>query len=208
MTEQILIFHRNSKVIFPGFSPQSLINIEIGIDKQIDYSDLYLLADIEKGVFMESEKRILTGREKDEAAIRLLEKLQVQLRSSDASNRRRAAFNLSWLQEDGLEILRDAMFGNEHVTTKNAAAYGLRKMKGRMKKLAMEVLNQGLKHRDSSTRQVSRNALQLLGRKVPAGSAPQKQAAKKTRIREISHERRPRRGMETMRRIGMRRTRR
>jgi hypothetical protein len=111
---------------------------------------------------MESEKRILTGREKDEASIRLLEKLQEQLRSSDASNRRRAAFNLSWMQEDGLEILKEALIGSDLITTKNAAAYGLRKMRGRMKKMALEVLNQGLKHRDSSTRQVCSSALQLL----------------------------------------------
>jgi len=155
---------------------------------------------------MESEKRILSGREKDEAAIRLLEKLKDQLRSSDASNRRRAAFNLSWMQEDGLEILKGALFGNNHITTKNAAAYGLRKMGGRMKKMALEVLNQGLKHRDNSTKQVSRSALQLLGQKVPAGSVSQKQAAKKSRIREISHER-PRVRIDTRRGVGMRRTR-
>jgi hypothetical protein len=168
---------------------------------------LHLLADIKKGVFMESEKRILTGREKDEAAIKLLEKLREQLRSSDASSRRRSAYNLSWLQEDGLEILKIALFGNENITTKNAAAYGLRKMRGRMKKMASDVLNQGLKHRDSSTRQVSRNALQLLGKKVPGTSVPQKPAAKKTRIREISHESRPRLRYNTRRGIGTRRTR-
>jgi HEAT repeat protein len=156
---------------------------------------------------MESERRTLSGREKDEAAIRLLEKLQDQLRSSDASNRRRAAFNLSWMQEDGLEILKNALFGNDHITTKNAAAYGLRKMGGRMKKMALEVLNEGLKHRDSSTKQVSRSALQLLGQKVPAGSTPQKQAPKKSRIREISHERRPRARIDTRRGIGTRRMR-
>jgi HEAT repeat protein len=157
---------------------------------------------------MESEKRILTGREKDEAAVKLLEKLKEQLRSSDASIRRRAAFNLSWMQEDGLEILTEALTGNNQITTKNAAAYGLRKMRGRMKKMALDVLNQGLKHIDSSTRQVSISALQLLGQKVPAGSSPQKTASKKSRIREISHERRPRRGIDTRRGIGMRRSRR
>ena len=156
---------------------------------------------------MESEKRILTGREKDNEAIKLLEKLQEQLRSSDASNRRRAAFNLSWMQEDGLEILKNALFGNDNVTTKNAAAYGLRKMRGRMKKVALEALNQGLKHPDSSTRQVSISALQLLGQKVPAGSAQKKPAAKKSRIREISHERKPRGRVDTRRGIGMRRSR-
>jgi HEAT repeat protein len=156
---------------------------------------------------MESEKRILTGREKDEAAIRLLEKLHEQLRSSDASNRRRAAYNLSWMQEDGLEILKNALFGSDNITTKNAAAYGLRKMRGRMKKMALEVLNQGLKHRDSSTKDVSRNALQLLGQKVPSTSGPQKTAAKRTRIREISHESRPRLRVDTKRGIGTRRSR-
>ena len=156
---------------------------------------------------MESEKRILTGREKDEAAVKLLEKLNEQLRSSDASIRRRAAFNLSWMQEDGLDILKEALTGSGHITTKNAAAYGLRKMRGRMKKVALEVLNEGLKHPDSSTRQVSASALQLLGQKVPAGSAQKKPATKKSRIREISHERRPRRGIDTRRGIGMRRSR-
>ena len=156
---------------------------------------------------MESEKRILSGREKDGEAIKLLEKLQEQLRSSDASNRRRAAFNLSWMQEDGLEILKNALFGNDNVTTKNAAAYGLRKMRGRMKKVALEALNQGLKHQNSSTRQVCISALQLLGQKVPAGSAQKKPAAKKSRIREISHERKPRGRVDTRRGIGMRRSR-
>ena len=156
---------------------------------------------------MESEKRILTGREKDEAAIRLLGKLQEQLRSSDASNRRRAAFNLSWMQEDGLEILKNALVGNDNITTKNAAAYGLRKMRGRMKKTALEVLNQGLKHRDNSTKEVSRNALQLLGQKVPGESAPKRPAVKRTRIKEISHESRPRLRIDTRRGIGTRRSR-
>ena len=156
---------------------------------------------------MESEKRTLTGREKDEAAIKLLGKLKEQLRSSDASNRRRAAYNLSWMQEDGLEILKEALTGNNHVTAKNAAAYGLRKMKGRMKKMALEVLNQGLTHSDSSTRQVSTSALKLLGQKVPASSATQKTASKRSRIREISHER-PRGRIDTRRGIGIRRSRR
>jgi len=156
---------------------------------------------------MESERRISTGREKDEAAVKLLEKLKDQLRSSDASNRRKAAFNLSWMQEDGLEILKEALMGGDLITTKNAAAYGLRKMRGRMKKVAMEVLNQGLRHPNSSTRQVSESALQLLGQKVPAGSAQKKPAAKKSRIREISHERRPRGKTDARRGIGIRRSR-
>jgi HEAT repeat protein len=134
---------------------------------------------------MESERRKTTGREKDEAAVKLLEKLKDQLQSSDASSRRRAAFNLSWLQEDGLEVLRDALFGSAPVTTKNAAAYGLRKMRGRMKKMALEILKQGLKNRDHSTREVSRHALRLLGEEAPAPANSQKRKEKGLRIKDI-----------------------
>ena len=156
---------------------------------------------------MESTKEELSDREKQEASIRLLRKLGQQLQSSDASNRRRAAYNLSWMQEDGLEILKGVLFGNFHVTAKNAAAYGLRNMRGRMKKGALEALNQGLKHRDSATRQVCRAALQLLGQKVPGGDGQKKHAQKKTRIREISHESRPRTHYDARRGTGTRRTR-
>lgn len=141
---------------------------------------------------MESERRKLSGREKDEAAIKLLEKLQDQLHSTDASNRRRAAFNLSWLQEDGLEILKGALFGSVPITTKNAAAYGLRKMRGRMKKPALDILKQGLKHHDSSTREVSRHALKLLGEEVPMVPNAHRQTTKGLRIREIQRKNRPR----------------
>ncbi len=150
---------------------------------------------------MESETRKLSSREKDEAT-QLLEKLQEQLQSSDASNRRRAAFNLSWMQEDGLEILKGALYGGSHVTTKNAAAYGLRKMRGRMKKVALEVLKEGLKHRDGFTREVSRNALRLLGQEVPQGPAPQKKAGRATRIREIPSKGRPKRTVGSRRMRG------
>lgn len=148
---------------------------------------------------MQSETRRQSGREKDEAAVKLLEKLQDQLHSSDASVRRRAAFNLSWMQEDGLEILKGALYGNFPTTTKNAAAYGLRKMRGRMKKIALVVLNQGLKRRDKSTREICRNALQLLGQKVPEESEPRGRASRKSRIKEIPRKTRPRRIIDTRR---------
>jgi len=148
---------------------------------------------------MQSEIRRQSGREKDEAAVKLLEKLQDQLHSSDASVRRRAAFNLSWMQEDGLEILKGALYGNFHATTKNAAAYGLRKMRGRMKKVALEVLNQGLKRRDKSTREICRNALKLLGQKMPEGSEQRERSSRKSRIKEISRKTRPRRIIDTRR---------
>ena len=140
---------------------------------------------------MESERRKPTGREKDEASVKLLEKLQEQLQSSDASNRRRAAFNLSWLQEDGLEVLRDALLGDLHITAKNAAAYGLRKMRGRMKKVALEILRQGLKRRDRATREVCTNALRLLGEGVPAKIPPQGRTVRSLQIRDIPRKGRP-----------------
>lgn len=148
---------------------------------------------------MESERRKLTGREKDEASIKLLEKLQEQLQSSDASNRRRAAFNLSWLQEDGMEVLRDALFGDSHITTRNAAAYGLRKMRGRMKKTALEILREGLKRRDRATREVCTNALRLLGEGVPARVSPQGRTVRNLQIKDVPRRDRPR-GRVDMRR--------
>jgi hypothetical protein len=148
---------------------------------------------------MDLEKRELSGREKDEASIKLLRKLQEQLYSTDASNRRRAAYKLSWMQEDGLDILKSALFGRCPVPSKNAAAYGLRKMRGRMKKMALEVLEGGLKHRDNSTKGICRNALQMLGKKVPKSSAPKKAPVSHLRIREIPRKKGPRRRSVTRR---------
>ena len=147
---------------------------------------------------MEIEKRKPTGREKDEASIKLLEKLREQLYSKHASNRRQAAFNLSWKQEDGLEILEAALFGNVPITTKNAATYGLRNMRGRMKKMARDVLEKGLKHQNCDTREVCRNALLRLDGKLQNKPA-NKRKSKKTRfeIRDI-----PRKG-KLQRRVGM-----
>ena len=156
---------------------------------------------------MESTKEELSDREKQEASLRLLRKLGEQLQSSDASTRRRAGYNLSWMQEDGLEILKGVLFGNFQITAKNASAYGLRKMRGRMKKMALEVLEQGSKHSDNSTKQVCRNALQLLGHKVPGPLPPQRRTSKKTRIKEISHESRPRIRKGTRRDVNTRRIR-
>ena len=135
------------------------------------------------------EKKETSGREKDEASIKLLRKLREQLYSSDASNRRRAAYKLSWMQEDGLEILKDTLFGSCPVPSRNAAAYGLRKMRGRMKKAALEILEQGLKHRDNSTRGICRNALQMLGKKVPKMAAPKKPPVSHLAIRELPKKR-------------------
>ncbi|MGD8787802.1 MAG: hypothetical protein PVJ60_10285 [Phycisphaerales bacterium] len=142
---------------------------------------------------MELENRKLSGREKDEASIKLLKKLREQLYSSDASNRRRAAHKLSWMQEDGLDILKAALFDHYPVPTKNAAAYGLRKMQGRMKKMALEVLEEGINEHDAKTAEICRNALQLLGKKTPKKSVSKKPRRGRLRIQEISNKSRPRR---------------
>jgi hypothetical protein len=59
--------------------------------------------------FVKLEKRKPSGREKDQASIELLELLREKLFSNDISIARRAAFNLPWMQEDGLEILKEAL---------------------------------------------------------------------------------------------------
>ena len=142
---------------------------------------------------MTLEARKPSGREKDEAAVELLGKLREKLHSQDISTARLAGYNLSWMQEDGLEILQEALFGNFSRTAKKAAAYGLRRMQGRMKKLAIEVLNGGLKNRDRTTRQACSVALSLLSGKGP----PQKRSGSKPKpgrlkIREIRNQRRTR----------------
>ncbi|NQT00443.1 MAG: hypothetical protein HQ580_00315, partial [Planctomycetes bacterium] len=96
------------------------------------------------------------------AAIELLRQLTRKLCSNDITTARLAAFNLSWMQEDGLAIFTETLMGNYSRTTKKAAAYGLRSMKGRMKKLAVEVLEQGLKHRDRTTKAACVKALSLM----------------------------------------------
>jgi hypothetical protein len=163
---------------------------------------LHIIADILRGGYMEIEKRKPSGREKDEASIKLLSKLGEQLYSQNASNRRQAAFNLSWMQEDGLEILKSVLFGDSNITTKNAAAYGLRKMRGRMKKMALVVLQEGLRHHSKDTREVCRSALLRLEGK-PEQKPPSKGAAKRGRfeIRDIP------RGNRKQRTIGMMRAR-
>lgn len=121
---------------------------------------------------MNLEKRIPSGREKDEAAIQLLEKLREQLYCSNLTLIRRSAFNLSWLQEDGLEILKEALFmGESPRRTKCAATYGLRKMRGRMKRMAREVLEQGAQSTNPEIAQVCTNALKVLDEKRPSAPA-------------------------------------
>lgn len=115
---------------------------------------------------MKFEKNKSSAREKDEAAIELLRQLTRKLCSNDITTARLAAFNLSWMQEDGLAILTQVLLGDFTRTSKKAAAYGLRSMKGRMKKPAIEVLEQGLKHRDRTTKAACIKALSLIKNKA------------------------------------------
>ena len=119
---------------------------------------------------MKLAKRVPSGREKDEAEVELLAKLREKLYSENISTARLAAFNLSWKQEDGLDILKETVFGRGSRTAKKAAAYGLRSMKGRMKKMAGEVLKEGLKNSDRTTRAACEKALLIMSGQAPKPS--------------------------------------
>ena len=111
---------------------------------------------------MELDKRNLSEQEKHEEVLALLEKLREKLHSENISKARRAAHMLAWMQEDGLEILKEALYRNSSRITKIAAAYGLRKMQGRMKIKALEVFEKGLKRSSRDTQKVCQKALLLL----------------------------------------------
>ena len=135
---------------------------------------------------MELEEKQLSEKEKEEAAIEQLRQLTRKLCSNDISTARLAAFNLSWMQEDGLAILTKILLGDFSRTSKKAAAYGLRSMKGRMKKMATEVLEQGLKNRDRTTKAACIKALSLMKGETPKKSSSGKnRRAARPRIREI-----------------------
>ena len=134
---------------------------------------------------MKLEKRKPSGREKDEAAIELLEELRQKLYSDNGSVARRAAFNLSWMQEDGLEILKEALFSRAALRTKGAACYGLRSMHGRMKKLGMELMKEGAESSNRGTSAVCNTALQLAERTKAQIKAAKPQRRGKFPIREM-----------------------
>ena len=136
---------------------------------------------------MRVEQRKVSGREKNEAAIKLLEKLRERLFFGDASARRCAAFKLSWMQEDGLDILKEVLFRNDApITTRYAAGYGMRSMNGRMKKMALEVLTEGLNRPSRDVREVCSHTLRLLTEKAE-GIAPSRAETRtgKFTIRDI-----------------------
>lgn len=150
---------------------------------------------------MKLKKREPSGREKNQGAIELLERLREKIYSDNPSVARHAAFNLSWMQEDGYEILKEALFSNANRAAKGAAAYGLRKMRGRMRKPAFALLEEGLKHESEGTRQVCERALKLEKQSREGGRQGQGEQQQprqqfrpkpKFRITEISHQRPPR----------------
>ena len=129
------------------------------------------------------EKRTPSGREKDEAAVELLAQLRNKLHIEEISTARKAAFHLSWMQEDGLEILAEALVGNFPRTTKKAAAYGLRSMHGRMRRLAEAVLTRGLTHSNRVTKEACQKALSLM-----KGQGGKKKAGQRGKRRSGRHE--------------------
>ena len=139
---------------------------------------------------MKSDGTKSSEKERDEAAVEQLRQLTRKLCSNDITIARLAAHNLSWMQEDGLAILTETLMGNYSRTTKKAAAYGLRSMKGRMKKLALEVLEQGLRHRDRTTKAACIKALSLMKGGTPKKDGPQsKSQSSRPQIREIKNRR-------------------
>ncbi len=129
---------------------------------------------------MKSDDNKTSEKERDEAAVEQLRQLTRKLCSNDITTARLAAHNLSWMQEDGLAIFTETLMGNYSRTTKKAAAYGLRSMKGRMKKLASEVLEQGLRHRDRTTKAACVKAISLMK------GGPQKKAGPQSKSQSSS----------------------
>ncbi len=138
---------------------------------------------------MKLPERKPSGREKDQAAVALLAQLREKLHSEEISHARKAAFNLSWMQEDGLDILIEALFGSFPRDTKKAAAYGLRSMNGRMRKLAEEALTKGLTHSNRITKDACAKSLQLMKEgpapKRPGGFQRKFQRPRRPGIREF-----------------------
>ena len=83
-----------------------------------------------------------------------------------------------------MDILVEALFGSFPRDTKKAAAYGLRSMNGRMRKLAEAILTKGLAHSNRITKDACAKSLQLMKegpapkrpggfqKKAPAAAAP------------------------------------
>jgi len=108
---------------------------------------------------MRLKPRKPSGREKDQESIELLNRLRQLLHLDDISKARQAAHILSWMQEDGLDILTEGLFKDTKRKTKIASAYGLRKMQGRMRAKALDIFYRGRKHSNPLIRNVCEKAL-------------------------------------------------
>ena len=140
------------------------------------------------------EKIELSDYEKEQAAIRLLKKLENKLYSDNYSVARKTAYNLSWLQEDGMEILEKALFGKTQGQTKHAAAYGLRSMRGRMKAQALKVLYRGLIDDSDQVKRVCQNTFELLKHRYSKKHGPGRQNPySQIQIRAVPPKKRPNR---------------
>jgi hypothetical protein len=140
--------------------------------------------------FDEKKSSEQTKKEIDEASIEMLRQLTRKLCSNDITTARLAAFNLSWKQEDGLAILKNILFGDFSRTTKKAAAYGLRSMRGRMKKPATEVLKLGLKNADRTTKAACIKALAIMkGELLKKDNSGKNRRSAKPLIKEIQNKR-------------------
>lgn len=134
---------------------------------------------------MESERK-LPNRQQDEATRKLLANLKQKLYAGDMSQARKAAHRLSWMQEDGFTILKEALFDNSSKSLKTAAAYGLRGMRGRMKKAALEAIKEGLLIPNRYTRDACKRTLLLLNSQKQSNSCSEpKQNLNKFPIKEI-----------------------
>lgn len=139
---------------------------------------------------MKIAKRKPTGREVDAAAIERLEDMRKKLHADNASAARNAASNLSWLQEDGYEILEEGLLKGTSRVARAAAAYGLCKMRGRMKKKAVELLEKGRKSRKKGVCEVCAYAIELMAERKSAepqaqpGNQQGGQTRKKKRVKK------------------------
>lgn len=142
---------------------------------------------------MNLEKRKPSGREKDEASVEELENLRKKLYlAENGSARRTAAFRLSWKQEDGFDILEEVLFGDEaDKPSRTAAAYGLRSMRGRMKKPAMQAISDGAESENRQIRDVCEHALRLIEKRKNAkkqNRKPRQKCRKKIKeVKKVSH---------------------
>lgn len=134
---------------------------------------------------MRLEKRKHSGREKDEKAIELLEELREKLHSKNNSAARRAGFQLAWMQEDGLEILAEALLGQTDRHIKNAACYGLRNMHGRMKGISRKVLEKGSESQDARIREACSKAIDILEGRGPKSKPYQSRGRSKYKIKDV-----------------------